>query len=78
MRVHSLLSQGRQNGGTGGQVEGLLICLTGLWPKVSCHIPAPAGPLSSPKHGAARREKEARKRGAGEAPGRYKTVGQLA
>lgn len=32
--------------------RGCLICLTQLWPKVSCHIPDPAGTLPSPKHGA--------------------------
>lgn len=38
-------------------MEGLLICLTRLQPKVSLHIPAPAVPLPSPRHGAARKEK---------------------
>lgn len=32
--------------------KGWLICLTQLWPKVSCHIPDPAETLPSPKHGA--------------------------
>lgn len=58
LRVHSLLAQGGRNGGTEGQGEGLLICLTRLWPKVSYHIPVPAGPLPSPKHGAVRKGKE--------------------
>lgn len=78
LRRHSLSAQGGQNGGTGGQGEGLLICLTRLWPKVSYHILAPAGPLPSPKHGAVRKKEAGRRRGAGEALEGYRTLGPMA
>lgn len=77
LRVHSLPAQERQNGGTEGLGEGQLICLTGLWPKVSCHIPASAGPLPSPKHGALWKEKEEGSKGAREASGGYRMDGQV-
>lgn len=49
--VHSLWSRGGRHEEREVEGRGWLIALTQLRPKVSCHIPDPAGTLPSPKHG---------------------------